>query len=94
MEVAHLTDLQQAVTRNSPGADFAAIERAFDFANAHHDTQLRASGDPYISHPLAVAGIVAEKRLDTASIVTALLHDTVEDTGATLDEVSTCFGTT
>ena len=52
-----------------------------------HGTQLRASGDPYFSHPVEVAGILAEMKLDTASIVTGLLHDTVEDTVATLDEI-------
>lgn len=92
MEVAHLSELQSSITRNSPTADFEAVERAYAFADSHHETQLRASGEPYISHPLAVAGIVAEKRLDTASIVTALLHDTVEDTTATLEEVTRLFG--
>ena len=92
MEVACLSELQSSVNRNSPAADFETIERAFAFADSHHETQLRASGEPYISHPLAVAGIVAEKRLDTASIVTALLHDTVEDTTATLEEVTSQFG--
>ena len=53
-----------------------------------HGTQLRASGDPYFSHPVEVAGILAEMKLDTASIVTGLLHDTVEDTDATCDEIA------
>ena len=92
MEVACLSELQSSVNRNSPAADFETIELAFAFSDSHHETQLRASGEPYISHPLAVAGIVAEKRLDTASIVTALLHDTVEDTTATLEEVTSQFG--
>ena len=52
-----------------------------------HGTQMRASGDPYFSHPVEVAGILAEMKLDSASIVTGLLHDTVEDTDATLDEI-------
>ena len=92
MEVAHFTELEESVNLHTPRANLALIERAFHFADSHHETQLRASGEPYISHPLAVAGIVASKRLDTASIVTALLHDTVEDTSATLAEVSTKFG--
>ena len=57
-----------------------------------HGTQVRANGDPYFSHPLEVAGILTELKLDSASIVTALLHDTVEDTIATLDEIETHFG--
>ncbi len=92
MDVAHFSELEQSVNRHTPRADLGMIERAYRFADTHHEMQLRASGEPYISHPLAVAGIVAEKRLDTASIVTALLHDTVEDTTATLTEVSTNFG--
>ena len=92
MEVAHLSELETSVSEHSPNAHFDVIERAYSFADSHHETQLRASGEPYITHPLAVAGIVAEKRLDTASIVTALLHDTVEDTSATLEEVSSLFG--
>ena len=92
MEVAHFNELEESVTLHTPRADLEMIERAYHFADSHHQTQLRASGEPYISHPLAVAGIVASKRLDTASIVTALLHDTVEDTSATLSEVTTKFG--
>ncbi|MEC8165979.1 MAG: bifunctional (p)ppGpp synthetase/guanosine-3',5'-bis(diphosphate) 3'-pyrophosphohydrolase, partial [Pseudomonadota bacterium] len=57
-----------------------------------HGTQQRASGDPYFSHPVEVAGILSEKKLDTASIVTGLLHDTVEDTVATLDDIERLFG--
>lgn len=92
MEVAHFNELEESVTLHTPRADLEMIERAYHFADSHHQTQLRASGEPYISHPLAVAGIVASKRLDTASIVTALLHDTVEDTSATLSEVTAKFG--
>ncbi|MDB5488686.1 MAG: Guanosine polyphosphate pyrophosphohydrolase/synthetase, partial [Reyranella sp.] len=57
-----------------------------------HGNQLRASGDPYFSHPVEVAGILSEMRLDTASIVTGLLHDTLEDTDATRDEIAGLFG--
>ena len=57
-----------------------------------HGSQTRASGDPYFSHPVEVAGILTEYRLDTASIVTGLLHDTVEDTVATIDEIEHLFG--
>ena len=57
-----------------------------------HGSQTRASGDPYFSHPLEVAGICTDYRLDTLSIVTALLHDTVEDTGATISDIRNLFG--
>ena len=59
-----------------------------------HGAQLRASGDPYFHHPVEVAGILTGFKLDSASIATALLHDTVEDTGATLDEIERLFGRT
>jgi len=86
------SDLIAAVKAYDPDADGAAIERAYLFAAEAHGSQQRASGDPYISHPLAVAEILAGKRLDAATIITALLHDTVEDTTATLDDVRELFG--
>ncbi len=75
-----------------PRADRALIEAAYDFAAAAHAKQTRENGDPYITHPLAVARILAGYRLDTASILTALLHDTVEDTSVTLAELGGRFG--
>jgi RelA/SpoT family (p)ppGpp synthetase len=86
------TDLISAVREYDPDADADSIEHAYRFAAELHGSQRRASGEPYISHPLAVAGILASKKLDTATIKTALLHDTVEDTAATLSDVSGRFG--
>jgi len=68
------------------------LNRAYVFSMKAHGSQLRASGDPYFSHPLEVAGILTELKLDTDTIVTGLLHDTVEDTVATMDEISEAFG--
>ena len=85
-------DLIDAVLKYDPDADTDGIERAYRFAAQHHGNQQRASGEPYISHPVAVAEILAGKRLDAATIITALLHDTVEDTGATLADVRSQFG--
>lgn len=73
-------------------ADFEAITRAFEYAKELHADQKRASGEPYITHPLEVACILADMHLDSASIITAILHDTVEDTAATLDTISKLFG--
>lgn len=73
-------------------ADPEVLREAYEFAKKHHGEQMRASGDPYFSHPLQVAGILAEMRLDTASIITGLLHDTVEDTGVTLEDIKKKFG--
>ncbi len=86
------TDLISAVQDYDADADADSIEHAYRFAAELHGSQTRASGEPYISHPLAVAGILAGKRLDPATIMTALLHDTVEDTAATLSDVSKLFG--
>ena len=75
-----------------PKSDFGLLQRAYDAAELHHTGQLRKSGDPYITHPLAVATILAELGMDTTTLVAALLHDTVEDTGYTLDAVRADFG--
>jgi GTP diphosphokinase / guanosine-3',5'-bis(diphosphate) 3'-diphosphatase len=85
-------ELVERVRSYDPGADEEALNRAYVFAMKAHGSQARASGDPYFSHPLGVAEILARMRLDTASIVTGLLHDTVEDTDATLEEIRQKFG--
>jgi GTP diphosphokinase / guanosine-3',5'-bis(diphosphate) 3'-diphosphatase len=74
-----------------PKADLKILQRAYDIAEEQHRGQLRKSGDPYITHPLAVATILAELGMDTTTLVSALLHDTVEDTGYTLDNVKDDF---
>ena len=74
------TELVERVRAYDPDADEAVLNKAYVFAMQAHGTQKRASGDPYFSHPLEVAGILTDLKLDTPTIVTALLHDTVEDT--------------
>jgi len=74
-----------------PKADLKILQRAYDIADEHHRGQLRKSGDPFITHPLAVATILAELGMDTTTLVAALLHDTVEDTGYTLEDVKRDF---
>ncbi|QLY29127.1 RelA/SpoT family protein [Nocardia huaxiensis] len=76
-----------------PKANLALLQRAFDVADEKHAHQFRKSGDPYITHPLAVANILAELGMDTTTLVAALLHDTVEDTGYSLEELTNEFGT-
>jgi guanosine-3',5'-bis(diphosphate) 3'-pyrophosphohydrolase len=73
-------------------ADVRMLQRGYDVAERQHRGQMRKSGDPYITHPLAVATILAELGMDSITIVAALLHDTVEDTGLTLDDVTRDFG--
>ena len=87
-------ELVERVRSYDPDADEDLLNRAYVFAMKAHGSQLRASGDPYFHHPVEVAGILTGFKLDSASIATALLHDTVEDTGATLDEIEGVFGRT
>jgi guanosine-3',5'-bis(diphosphate) 3'-pyrophosphohydrolase len=86
------TDLARCVADYDQRADTSLIERAFQLASAAHDGQTRENGDPYITHPVAVAQILAQYRLDTASIATALLHDVAEDTKTGLGEIEKRFG--
>src|SRR6267142_1743125 len=85
-------ELAELVRSYDPNADEDALNRAYVYSMKAHGAQLRDSGDPYFSHPIEVAGILAQMKLDTASIVTGLLHDTVEDTAATLDDIERVFG--
>ncbi len=85
-------ELVEKVRSYDPDADEALLNRAYVYAMKMHGSQTRASGDPYFSHPLEVAGILTELKLDAGSIVTALLHDTIEDTPATLEEIERLFG--
>ncbi len=73
-------------------ADLKEIEHAYRFAEERHEGQKRISGEDFISHPLAVAQILADLGLDTTTLVAALLHDTVEDTEVTLEELEEGFG--
>ena len=75
-----------------PKADLAILQKAYEVAETRHADQMRKSGDPYITHPLAVANILAELGMDTTTLVAALLHDTVEDTGYTIEALTTEFG--
>ena len=85
-------ELVERVRSYDPGVDEDLLNRAYVFALKAHGSQTRASGDPYFSHPLEVAGILTKMRLDVSSIATALLHDVVEDTGVTLPEIERTFG--
>ncbi|MED7923337.1 bifunctional (p)ppGpp synthetase/guanosine-3',5'-bis(diphosphate) 3'-pyrophosphohydrolase [Nonomuraea sp. LP-02] len=89
-----LEPLFRTVRATHPKADLRVIERAYDVAAYHHRDQKRKSGDPYITHPLAVATILAELGTDDETLCAALLHDTVEDTAYSLDELRADFGDT
>ena len=85
-------ELVERVKAYDPDADEAMLNRAYVYTVQKHGTQKRASGDPYFSHPVEVAGLMTELKLDQETIITALLHDTVEDTLATIEEVEKLFG--
>jgi len=84
--------LLRHVQANRPNDDTALIRKAWEFCVTHHRGQLRASGEPYIIHPLEVAEVLAEMKLDSTAIAAALLHDAVEDTPATSEEIAAGFG--
>jgi guanosine-3',5'-bis(diphosphate) 3'-pyrophosphohydrolase len=85
-------ELVEKVRSYDPDADEGLINRAYVFSMKAHGTQLRASGDPYFSHPIEVAGILTDLKLDDLTIATAILHDTIEDTLATPAEIEKLFG--
>jgi GTP diphosphokinase / guanosine-3',5'-bis(diphosphate) 3'-diphosphatase len=85
-------ELVERVQRYKPDVNEALLNKAYVYAMQKHGSQRRASGDPYFSHPLEVAAILTDMRVDEATIAVALLHDTIEDTTATRQEIDTLFG--
>ncbi|MEM8839508.1 MAG: bifunctional (p)ppGpp synthetase/guanosine-3',5'-bis(diphosphate) 3'-pyrophosphohydrolase [Pseudomonadota bacterium] len=85
-------ELVERVSRYNPACDEGLLNKAYVYGMTKHGTQQRASGDPYFSHPLEVAAILTEMRLDDATIAVGLLHDTIEDTDATRSEIDKLFG--
>src|SRR5919112_81957 len=85
-------ELVERVKRYNPSADEALLNRAYVYAMMAHGNQKRASGDLFFGHPLEVAAILTDLKLDEATIAAAVLHDTIEDTAATLDEINRSFG--
>lgn len=91
-ETLSLTGLINKVRSYSQDADFNAVQRAYHFSREAHCSQKRSEGSPYINHPLAVAYILADMKMDTLSIASGLLHDTVEDAEVTMDDIKVIFG--
>jgi guanosine-3',5'-bis(diphosphate) 3'-pyrophosphohydrolase len=93
---AHVTityeELEQKVAEYNPSADLRVLKKAYEFAAAAHEGQMRNSGEPFISHPVAAAGILADLHLDEPTLVAGLLHDTVEDSKVTVAQVKAAFG--
>ncbi len=90
----HYATMHKSIEKHMPGADMALIDRAVEYANAKHQFQKRKDGSPYIIHPLAVAEVVAEIGLDMDAILASLLHDCIEDTDASHEEIEKLFGST
>jgi len=87
-----INDIIDKITEYYPDADLDIIDRAYIYSARVHDGQVRLSGEPYLSHPLEVAGILADMKLDVVSVAAGLLHDVVEDTHATIEEINEMFG--
>src|ERR1700733_15474297 len=85
-------ELMDKMRKNRAGDDVELLRRAYDFAAERHSDQTRASGEPYLSHPLEVAHILADMKFDATTLAAALLHDVVEDTKVPLDRISEMFG--
>ena len=90
----HYAAMERAINKHIPGADWVLINKAVDYASAKHQAQKRKDGSPYIIHPLAVAQIVAEMGLDCDAVLGALLHDCIEDTDASHEDIERIFGST
>src|ERR1700722_6822782 len=84
--------LLKTVAANRPADDLDIIRKAWEFCLQHHEGQKRASGEPYVTHPLEVALVLAEMKMDSTAIAAGLLHDAVEDTPVTSDEIYDKFG--
>ncbi len=87
-----INDIIDKITEYYPDADLDIIDRAYIYSARVHDGQVRLSGEPYLSHPLEVAGILTDMKLDVVSVAAGLLHDVVEDTHATIEEIHEMFG--
>src|SRR5215468_8940035 len=85
-------DVERKVERHHPDADLDLLRRAYIYSAKAHKDQVRASGEPYLIHPLSVAAILADMKMDVATVSTGLLHDVVEDTLASTGDISKVFG--
>jgi GTP diphosphokinase / guanosine-3',5'-bis(diphosphate) 3'-diphosphatase len=92
LRITRFRDLIKQVEAYRPNDDLTIIRKAYEFSLRHHRGQVRASGEPYLVHPLAVASVLAEIKLDPVAIAAGLLHDAVEDTALTIDEIKREFG--
>jgi GTP pyrophosphokinase len=92
LTVTKFRDLMKLMRENRPNDDLEIIKKAYEFSQMHHAGQTRASGEPYIAHPLQVALVLAEMKMDAVAIAAGLLHDSVEDTSVTIVDIRKEFG--
>src|SRR3989337_623537 len=92
LTLTRFRDLLKKIQQQRPHEDLELLHRAYQFSARYHMRQVRLSGEPYLSHPLEVAHTLADLRMDLPTIATALLHDVVEDTEVTLEEIRENFG--
>src|SRR5580692_747478 len=92
LTVTKFRDLLRKIRDYRPNDDLTLVKKAYDFSLKHHQGQSRASGEPYLVHPLEVASVLADMRLDTTAIAAGLLHDSIEDTSVTVDDIRAEFG--
>jgi len=87
-----ITDILDRLNGYHPEADLDLVEKAYVYSARIHEGQVRLSGEPYLSHPLEVAGLLTELKLDPVSVTAGLLHDALEDTKATMEDLTELFG--
>jgi GTP pyrophosphokinase len=92
LTVTRFRDLLRKIRSYRPNDDLTLVKKAYEFSSRHHQGQTRASGEPYLVHPVEVASVLADMRLDTTAIASGLLHDAVEDTSVTVDDIRAEFG--
>jgi GTP pyrophosphokinase len=92
LTVTRFRDLLRTIRSYRPNDDLTLVKKAYDYSLRHHQGQTRASGEPYLVHPLEVASVLADMRMDTTAIAAGLLHDAVEDTAVTVDDIRNQFG--
>ena len=90
--MVRLEDIINEILKYNPEADLDCIRKAYVFSSKFHKGQKRGSGDPFFTHPLQVAKILVSMKMDTVSIAAGLLHDTIEDTSASIKEIRSVFG--
>src|ERR1700730_15364913 len=88
LTVTRFRELMKKLRENRPNDDLNLVQRAYEFSQNHHAGQTRASGEPYLAHPLEVGNVLADMRMDAVSIAAGLLHDSVEDTSVTTVAIS------